>query len=813
MPLKSLKRTFLAAVLLLAPHLLAQTLTLTANTVVMHTGDPVPPLTYKVAGYSGADNWGAAVASGLPKLATTATSSSPVGSYPVSIAEGDMKAGGSYKLSFVAGKVIVIAQDNYGARPNNHVLYGPEAMLNMKTQTVGPKIYGDCVHDDALAIQTFTNSKPGHHLFYFPAGCYLLGTRVLVGGANSTIMGDGPNKTIFKVAAHTPGFSDAKKEFNVIQYLPFGPGGNQTFFNYFENVGIDVGPGNPYAGGIAFHGSNFAKIANVTVWSEDGQGICGICISGQYPGPGMMKDLSVYGFRLGIQTGQILYTMAGERFTVENQAAAGIAQGGLSVNYRRVLSYQEGVPGYEGNAQQSVLMNAEFLGSGKSAITTGVHGNAGTLYLRDIHVDRGYQNSLVDQGVTPAVTLTQASTPVIEEHWTGTAQTLFPSGAAGMLKLPIKETPEIEDDPNPANWTALSPDINEWPAQVANSKSSTVYIPASHNRGPGRAISAANDFNTTGLYATPGNTKVNIDVPDHVNHIQMNEFHLSCRSCVITWNVAGSSSTPLVIEHSSNQGANMVIHHTGRRTVVLEDQNLAYTCSDGAGDLFLEDVGLPFTNFCSGQHIWARQLDDEVVADGCGTPTVSVSNMTYTATVASSPSCAALTPGSIVSIAHYVGETTKVLVGNSFKVLTNTGGTITGKLVDPQPDIPTSPERGWVRATTPKITCTGCTLWVLGYKSESATSNLDITNAQAEILGMFAYSNSSSYTGQAIFNITDSNLSFTGANVLKPNFANWVRETRGGETKFLPTTSKTDTTLMPLFYSTGKSAPAPSKRR
>lgn len=81
------------------------TLTVTADNLSMHAGSPVPALTYTMSGLVNGDTTVSA-ASGTPSLTTTAVSTSPVGSYPISITHGNMTAS-NYTLNFVKGTLTV----------------------------------------------------------------------------------------------------------------------------------------------------------------------------------------------------------------------------------------------------------------------------------------------------------------------------------------------------------------------------------------------------------------------------------------------------------------------------------------------------------------------------------------------------------------------------------------------------------------------------------------------------------------------------------------------------------------------------------
>lgn len=79
-------------------------LTLTADNQTMVFGSAVPPLTFTPAGFVNGDT--AAVLSGTPQLATTATSTSRVGTYPIIIGP-DTLAAANYTFAFVNGTLTI----------------------------------------------------------------------------------------------------------------------------------------------------------------------------------------------------------------------------------------------------------------------------------------------------------------------------------------------------------------------------------------------------------------------------------------------------------------------------------------------------------------------------------------------------------------------------------------------------------------------------------------------------------------------------------------------------------------------------------
>jgi hypothetical protein len=79
-------------------------LTVTADGKTRAYGSANPPLTFTATGFVNGE--GVSVLTGAPTLATTATTSSNVGSYPITIAKGTL-ASGNYAFTFVGGSLAV----------------------------------------------------------------------------------------------------------------------------------------------------------------------------------------------------------------------------------------------------------------------------------------------------------------------------------------------------------------------------------------------------------------------------------------------------------------------------------------------------------------------------------------------------------------------------------------------------------------------------------------------------------------------------------------------------------------------------------
>jgi hypothetical protein len=111
--------------------------------------------------------------------------------------------------------------------------------------------------------------------------------------------------------------------------------------------------------------------------------------------------------------------------------------------------------------------------------------------------------------------------------------------------------------------------------------------------------------------------------------------------------------------------------------------------------------------------------------------------------------------------------------------------------------------------TATKFNCSGCKIWILGYKTEQATPSIVLTHgAQAEVFGFFFYQNAAPATaGTASIYVTDSNL-FATAGWIQVDLPgrgqpNWIVERQGTKTSSLATRDVNASQQLNVFYSHG----------
>jgi hypothetical protein len=512
-----------------------------------------------------------------------------------------------YTLAFTGNNLVVIADDGNGGNITPSVTYPPgfasgptDPVLNVTNNSACDVTLNSdaaatanttCLNE-LLSLHVGTNcaSQPSALTYlYFPPGYVSLNGRITPCGNGWLLFGSGPQRSYLRLVPNSAAFNTGT---NTYWFNAPSVRGNDNFREFIYNLGFDVGYGNPNATALLVEQNNVGGERNVVIWSEDSNAVHGLDLSRPYPGPALSKNLAIYGFQNAVVSNQIEYSWTFDQLTTEGQTGTVLSTGPLKVSIQHWLSDNTATALAVAANGGVAVIDSEVLngGGGNTGFTTA---NGGSLYVRNVTV-KGYGTSEVDSGTGKPVT----HAGNLMENWTGMAQSLFNSSQnAGSLHLPEEETPLPTDDPDQSNWTVLATTLSSWCSQISGSSSATVYAPP-------------------GAY-TGSSTTYACSVPDTVNHINMYTSIDRSQEPKFIFTVAGSSSTPLVIDGCLYNVCTMV--HTGTRTVVIQDTYLnGYNPRAGAGSIFMEDVA-PYlgtvtpaaTTFQPGQHLWARQYDVE----------------------------------------------------------------------------------------------------------------------------------------------------------------------------------------------------------
>ncbi len=450
---------------------------------------------------------------------------------------------------------------------------------------------GDGFTDDTAALQaalsdgrsnTSANYNGVPKGLYFPPGTYLIHDTLVWNGCCVTLQGSGSSASVIRLAPSAAGFGSAATPKPMIET----PAGNTSFRQDIWDLGLTVGAGNAGAVGIDYVSNNTGSIRNVHVLSEDGGGAVGVTLTRHYPGPLLIKNLSVTGFAYGLNTAAYEYGPTLEGITLQDQTVAGIYNKQQTITIRNLHS-TNAVPAVVNSGGIVLVLDAILAGGvpGVDAIQ-----NVGGLYARDVTAS-GYSATLVDTSGPQPITVNGKLT----EYVVGTPQTLRGGSKAISLNLPVAETPSYVDT-NLTKWAAFTPAFygdSKTLQTVMNSGASTVYFP----------------FGEYLAY-----NEVVINVPDTVKRIVgfssvVNSSPSGTNGGGIRFVVNSQSTQPLLVEQF---GYGVKVEQHGPRPVVLRSGKFSYSSFPGAGKLFLEDVITDQVVFQAGQQVWARQLNDEV---------------------------------------------------------------------------------------------------------------------------------------------------------------------------------------------------------
>ena len=192
---------------------------------------------------------------------------------------------------------------------------------------------------------------------------------------------------------------------------------------------------------------------------------------------------------------------------------------------------------------------------------------------------------------------------------------------------------------------------------------------------------------------------------------------------------------------------------------MVQDGGISFTCSPNS-TAFFEDVETQnATTFCSNENIYARALDNESIGVPTGVTSIAYVSATNTLTLNLSidPGMAV---GNLIILARLSPDTW--LNNTVAKVTSISGSVVTATWLGTHADETTSTETaGNYRVMFEHLICTGCNLWVLGYKTENSGALIDFTNANVEIDGGFFYPVRPQYAGTAAFLISPIPMGFS----------------------------------------------------
>ena len=482
--------------------------------------------------------------------------------------------------------------------------------------------------DDTEAIQRAISDNIGQYkIIYLPIGVYDVSDTLVWKDATGkwrcwlTLQGQNRERTILKLRDDCPGFTDAGRPKPVIltaSQNPFKPdgGGNQAFGNSIYDLTVHTGRGNAGAIGIGYLANNKGTLRDVTVRSSDPAraGAAGIATPLPYPGPCLIKNVTVEGFDYGVDIEQGMYCVTMEHIRLRGQRIAGIRNVDNVVAIRGLHSENTAPAVLDCRSPRNRYGPAGFVTLLDSVCTGGEAANCavlseGNLFVRNL-TTAGYGSALRSRGK-------DVPGQRVEEFVSPPAQGLFPSEQRS-LNLPVLETPAYWD-PQLAHWANVQSfrqpdDADDTPAiqRAVDSGKATVYFPSAtykiadtiHVRGKvkhllGLDVALRPAARHTFTDAQNPKPIFRFETADAaVETVLFEQFNLFFQRVPGALAIEDASPRTLVV-----------------RSVISWVAGGGYRNAAGAGRLFIED----FDPGChqhdwmeiNRQEVWARQLDPE----------------------------------------------------------------------------------------------------------------------------------------------------------------------------------------------------------
>ena len=316
---------------------------------------------------------------------------------------------------------------------------------------------GDGRTDDTQALRRAIAETGGNRTLYLPDGVYLISDTVETRQRDGqkwvvflTLQGQSTEGTIIKLKDHSPAFADGSKPAPMLRTRD----GNMAFRYRFSHFTLDTGKGNPGATGIAFISCNLGSLMHVNVRdgnagdgstsggaSGGASGGVGIDCTGSNPGLSLVKHVTVTGFDVGIDFGNIYPGMAFEHVTLRGQNTAGFRAGGTNGAAIRGLVSENAAPAVVvHNQAQVVLTDSDLRGLGDDGDGAAIiNRDQGQVMVRNTAVT-GYDVAIRDDANRREV-----KDGPIDEYLSQEAASIFASTGRS-LALPVAEVPELPWD-------------------------------------------------------------------------------------------------------------------------------------------------------------------------------------------------------------------------------------------------------------------------------------------------------------------------------------------------------------------------------
>ncbi|MBD3421169.1 MAG: hypothetical protein GF398_13720 [Chitinivibrionales bacterium] len=459
----------------------------------------------------------------------------------------------------------------------------PDASGFHNVKSLGAK--GNGVADDTKYIRQAVSDDRKRHA-YFPAGTYLVGSRIKCGVEKfkrRTLHGEGRDKVVIKLKDNCPGFQDTAYPRAVISFEGGFP--DQNFHNYVEHLTIDIGKGNPGAVGLVWQTANSGAVYDVTIRSSDSAyaGSIGLGLTAGNNGPAIVRDVSIIGFDIGIKLVSSLHCIIIEKVKLTHQKKTGVFNaGGLPLILHQVTTASKATAvkggGYLG------ILNCAFDGLGSHHP---VFDYTSQLYLNGV-------STLNYSG--PVIVNAQDSTDVDPAYFQSDEAENLLTNATAMLNLPIADPPgppyEPVDEWLKADDFARRPGWgNDYTLQRAiDAGFKNVYVNSNH------------------AIRQPVHFRGSMQRLVGIGYTGSGYFQYDLPGDDFAFIVDDGASETVIFERHEKGGR---ILHNSRRTLYIKDCGVDhYENTVPGGKVFIQNV-IGGTFRFHRQQVWMRQIDPE----------------------------------------------------------------------------------------------------------------------------------------------------------------------------------------------------------
>ncbi len=407
----------------------------------------------------------------------------------------------------------------------------------------------------------------------FPAGTFRVSGSLHFGEGRPQhlhVVGAGVDLTEIILADESPLFGDAEQPRPVISFTPLNVRGwasNVSFNNAVRDITVTVGAGNPGAVGLDFHNNNTGSIRNLRIRSADpaGAGHTGLRMPGGLSGIGLLEDIEIDGFAVGIEARDRKIGYAFDRLTLRGQTRYGIVSNAKPMWIRRLVSDNR-VPAIraEGASAHIVLLDSQLRGG--DAASVAIESRGAPLHIRNCLVE-GYA-AAIDVGEK------RIDGPRVDTFLWPDAQAL--GKATWGRSLQMEDAPEVAE---PDTWVEIPDNASGADLQAAIDGGATgIRLLGRVNlqtplvvRGQLRVLQGATAVGIGAHNSTVGFRKAD-DFPQDQPLVRI----VPDAAPLLLMDSISSVSHPVVLENRSEG------------TVVIQDSALAPYRGEGTGRVFFE---------------------------------------------------------------------------------------------------------------------------------------------------------------------------------------------------------------------------------